>query len=690
MSNTIAHNDPERLGLILSWFPNPERDPDAYQRVTHVQNAIRLAMTSPAIAITPHFLGQNDAASGSITRSFESIAARAVVAVADISDRRMPVAYEVGYLSSLRKPLILIALSSQRTDIEKTTYFKEHKIIFYEDLRPFEKELVEHLENVVPSDQVIPVDLVNGVEQIRRKFLDMRLEGDLFSRCKQFEAELLVDRISKWSDRELDVWGSQQVRQVGASFHEHLKEGGYATLFYRGAESWEPDRIVATRDNYDGSLYDAIRVNPALKVKRVYILDNAEQFEEEAFRERALQDLEGNVDARYVVLEPEEFAEHQGIKDFAIWDENHIPLYARVDYDHGDPEAPNITKCTYARHRHEGKESSIITNANKNREFLESLELGGNPRVKPVPFLHTEKYYLRQSYKDNHTVAQKKCVDCKSLHGPWQTLKLLQMVANPAWHRKNFYEPAIRDFLDTREEGAALRVLLCGAADYGLLYHTADMLGREWTEKTKFVALDQCKTPLDSCEWFRQHHESPVAISVTLVEHTMAATTPKSVDTIDPNLREPFDLIIADGFLSDACPTSESKAGADEFRETVLRTWWEWLGSGGQIITTARLESVGDLKLSAARDDYKFRSTEQYATLKESSNLDQHWAERNVEEYVEHSHSVPIPNEDAIESLVKQISNDNYSYNRRVRKGEHDYELYHETTWADITMKKPK
>lgn len=663
----ISRNE-DRVGLFLTRFPDKSKDPDGYELFESVTNVIRLAMSECNLLC--EVLGEHDAGKGRIVNNFEAAAARALVAVVDFSDQTMPVAWEAGYFAAMQKNVVQIVVESQKDDVQKKTYLRDTMLIGYDpsDLMAFGETLKKHLRAAAPMDGELPLNLVEGAEKLRRSLMEMRVDDDLFSQCKLHEAKQLIDRVSQWSDRELEVWGSQQVREIGTSFHKRLKEGGFATFYYPGSANWEADRDDTTRDEYDASLFRAISENN-LYVKRIYILSAHNQVDEEKFRERVLRDLIGGVDAHYVVLSARDIYDHTGIQDFAIWDGK---LFARVDYTE---TAPTITKCTYARERASGKESKIITNAIKNQLYLEETV---KESVQPVPFLHTEAYYLRKSYRDNIVDAPKNCLGCSVLHGAWQVLKLLGMVANPLWHRA-FYQHSIGDFLANRVDEPPLRILLCGPADFGLLYHTAEILGRKRATDAKFTVIDRCQIPLNSCEWFIRNLEVPVQLEVNR-RH-------KDVIEYGSSTTDSFDLIIADGFLSDSAP--DDSVGNDRFRAEVLQVWWDRLRPCGRIVTTARIAPTNFVNDSEVRSEYVKRVEVQHKMANDPSLADLGSVQKMASEYSKFMQSYPIPNIEALNKLVREIAPKSHVVESRKRSmAEPEFELYRETEWADIIIDK--
>ena len=152
--------------------------------------------------------------------------------------------------------------------------------------------------------------------------------------------------------------------------------------------------------------------------------------------------------------------------------------------------------------------------------------------------------------------------DCAWYHGTWQYLRLLDMVAVPAWHRE-FYNESLGNILKRKPDA---NVLISAAADYGMLamLHEAMELSGS---SPKIVIYDICKTPLRSCQWYADRHNIKIE---------------KRCDNLltNPIPEAPFDLIVTDEFFT------VLKA---EYKPLISKKWKELLKRGGSVVTTVMM-----------------------------------------------------------------------------------------------------
>ena len=159
---------------------------------------------------------------------------------------------------------------------------------------------------------------------------------------------------------------------------------------------------------------------------------------------------------------------------------------------------------------------------------------------------------------------------CDWYHGTWQYLRILNMVAVPAWYE--FYQATLTSIL--RKKPNAL-VLISACADYGMLATLHEAV-RTVGAKPRIVIYDICNTPLEACKWYAARN------NFSIETHC---------DNIITSTQIPlgsFDLIVTDEFLT------VLKA---EYKPMITKRWRELLKPGGSIVTTAMIGKPTTLSL---------------------------------------------------------------------------------------------
>jgi len=207
--------------------------------------------------------------------------------------------------------------------------------------------------------------------------------------------------------------------------------------------------------------------------------------------------------------------------------------------------------------------------------------------------------------------------DCAWYHGPWQYLRVLDMVSSPSWHAE-FYQRELRAAIHDR---AARKILISGSADWTTLAYVLEAARKpsgELVSGLEIHIVDLCPTPLMSCEWFAKRWPP-----VRDAEVDVAITTHRADVTRASDLRnavgDKVDLVVADAFLTRFEP---------DMMRRVLRSWYLMLSPGGSVVTTVRLhpgnrypdpdgfdqDSGNSRRVSNSLDDFVLRLRER-ATL---------------------------------------------------------------------------
>lgn len=154
--------------------------------------------------------------------------------------------------------------------------------------------------------------------------------------------------------------------------------------------------------------------------------------------------------------------------------------------------------------------------------------------------------------------------NCSWYHGAWQYLRLLDVVSAPTWH-DSFYR---KELEHAAHSYPSPRVLVCGVADYSMLYYVLE----EFTSKrVDITVLDLCKTPLELCQWCAWNQKR----NIQVVQGDLLAHAGN------------YDVIVTDAFLTRFDSTSKKQ---------VIEKWRQLLAPGGTLITTVRIANGSEGK----------------------------------------------------------------------------------------------
>jgi len=153
---------------------------------------------------------------------------------------------------------------------------------------------------------------------------------------------------------------------------------------------------------------------------------------------------------------------------------------------------------------------------------------------------------------------------CRWHHGIWQYLRILGLVSSAARHRE-FFESV---FTPLAGDGGYRRVLVSGAADYGML----DVVMRAYgAAALELSALDVCPTPMKTCQWYAAQQ----GISVTTAVGDILAFEAAA----------PFDIVCSHSFLQFFTPAA---------RTDLMARWHRLLRPGGKVVTVSRIAGAGE------------------------------------------------------------------------------------------------
>jgi SAM-dependent methyltransferase len=153
---------------------------------------------------------------------------------------------------------------------------------------------------------------------------------------------------------------------------------------------------------------------------------------------------------------------------------------------------------------------------------------------------------------------------CEWEHGFWQYLRILGLAAAPKRHA-DFYREAFEQLVDS---GSRPRILISGAADYGMLALVLAAF-RERGIEPEVTVVDMCETPLALNRWFAERE----AVEI----HTHCS------DLLSYNSDVPFDLICTHSFFAQFSPAE---------RPALLANWYTLLRPGGAVVTATGIRAA--------------------------------------------------------------------------------------------------
>ena len=153
---------------------------------------------------------------------------------------------------------------------------------------------------------------------------------------------------------------------------------------------------------------------------------------------------------------------------------------------------------------------------------------------------------------------------CAYYHRIWQYLLVLGATSSMRTDTKFLADNTRRAF----RTNSNARVLICGAADYGLLAHVL------WSAKLEsaapsVVVVDRCRTSLELNQWYA----SRMSQEITVVES----------DILDANEIGEFDVVCTHSFLGWFSPAERAR---------LIDVWRRALKPDGIVITTKRLRAI--------------------------------------------------------------------------------------------------
>ncbi len=587
-----------------------------------------------------------------IVDTFKDQLTRAHFAIVVLTANRSAVHFEAGFARALGKPILFLA--NEGTDL--SFYSRFENVLKYDlPLSPsFLETLKERIEQLVKEAKRPTVDISRMLGCLQVHFSELNVGEDLYSKLQATTANRFLEWAGSWTNcGPLRFRGSQNVLEAGICIMENLEEGGFATLYYPGHTSWVTDADQGAQDAYFSAAKRAVARGAS--IARVYILTDEIQAEEPAFRRMVRRDVLYGIDAKYIVIPNEELIQKPDIRDFALWDGE---LFVDVQYLSRSSQPPEIDYCDYYRRSSECSDPISKRKVQEAERWIADLQ--GDPRLKPAPALPSERSLLLEAWEGLQISTKEHCsasgYACESYHGAWQILRLLDVVSTPNWHADFYYEFFNRwyDEIQAREGSKYRpRVLVSGTADFAILYHLVQSIGKESAESCEFSILDRCYSPIEACIWLQRRLKSDGRMKIEL---TLSS---KHQNLIGNKLKDAnYDLITSDAFLSRDKSFNGNESAYSV--QTVLEEWIRLLKPGGGIITTARVRRPGGQEIAPElRRAFESRCSAAYDEIHEyirDGGPSRQQVLDAVNVYSKYIESCPFANEAELKELLASYS----------------------------------
>lgn len=382
-----------------------------------------------------------------------------------------------------------------------------------------------------------------------------RMDLPLFDALQTSYRALLNDRQSQ-SDRQLLVYPASESERLAESLFANLDRGGFCTHVVAGRSDWDPE----------SHYYEAARAaaRRGRTIERAFLLPHRHARHDPTLALHLDLDRASGIKTHVIYVGELISTLSLPVADnleFGLWDDA-VACVGRT--------GPTGLSGGIAEWRITTRPEDVQLLQELQREFLttgQSLDVLHDPegdRDLEEPMITTAPIAdeLAQVMCQGDHVSPD---DCSWYHAVWQYLRIFDMVSTPTWHAKFFFDALQECALQC--DGP--NVLVSGTADYSMLAHSMWALDAAGTN-AQFTVLDLCETPLFLCKWYGKAVGKPVRTVAT--------------NLLDMDGDGQFDLIVTDAFLT---RFSESD------RSAVVAKWHSLLRTGGSVVTTARIETIG-------------------------------------------------------------------------------------------------
>jgi hypothetical protein len=609
-------------GVLCIPFPRLEAEGTRNEYVGELERWLIAGARQAQVELAP-IRGKYDSKSEVIAQIYDSIE-KADLVIGVVHEINPNVFYECGFAVGCGKPILYVA--------------HEHDTIPF-DIAGVERFTYANLDT--DSEQELTGAIQACLESARKR---VRQATPLIEAVKHFEKQPVgtqrlfsislsyaLSEVSNWltsmTSQSFEVVGSASILDAGTHILKNLATHGFATQYYSGQASWQTFASKGTRDDYFVAAREAVKRGRS--IIRVYVLDDASQVDDEAFRDTVMEDVSAGVDARYILASE---LPHVRARDFGVWDGE---LRADIEYFAGENRAPSLQRCVYRCDR------ASLQEADRWREHIVRS-------ARPCPDLPSERILLMQSADKLAKLGEPHCrltsgrkEDCTNYHLPWQKLRLCGVVSTPGWH-SGFYAEAVARWATAMEERSdsmgPIRLLITGLADYGMLYWLVQSLPSPIRSTCEIHVLDICRTPLESCVWLSIELERLVpGLKMNIVPHHEDLLAGKREAAT-------YDLIVSDAFLT-------RFTGHDD-KVAVMSEWLRLIRPEGRILTTARIRSgVDDIE-----DSDRAAFVEKAISRARERGLNPEQIAVAAKAYAQYISSFPFSSATAVRDFLNQFS----------------------------------
>jgi SAM-dependent methyltransferase len=411
-----------------------------------------------------------------------------------------------------------------------------------------------------------------------------------------------------------------KVDDIARVLFSNLTRGGVATFVVSGRRGWDPQSYY----------FEAARLaaRNGRTITRAFLLPHRQYLNEDVLQLHWRLDLEAGIEVKilYVGDMLPGLLSAPSTLDFGIWDDSVV--CSAIWQESGGAKGVSQWRISSRPEDIELARSlwdELLQRSDQlpppgTDQSLPDLE---EPMVKTAPLMDL----LASAVCSGAYVSRE---DCSWYHGVWQYLRIFDMVSTPTWHSAFYLDELKR----VAEQGREPAFLISGTADYSVLAHVLWALDEAGTTG-RIIVLDLCETPLILCRWYarKQHRE------ITTVQ----------ADILRPGLRERFDCIVTDAFLT---------RFDLEARRRVLDAWVSLLRPGGRVVSTVRVGGAGVdgpvLAKPEQVDVFRKRALGQATRWRDFLPLSPEEVAARAQRYAERMTSFPAPSAEQLRRELAQ------------------------------------
>ncbi len=516
--------------------------------------------------------------------------------VAILDDENPNVFFEIGYAMGTMCPLMLVNAESSTVPADLNAL---ERVVYPDGLSRDERvrRFADAFEKVRKSLQLD--DLLELSTEIRkvRRHLSAALERReflpkhrLYRKCVLHLLHDFGHTAQAWTS-SLEFKGREQVLAIGRNNLNFLEQGGFATLYYPGEESWQSNDDARDDEEYL-KLSRKIAKQRGLDITRLYVISSEEDLKDVTFRKFVIQDAMAGIQARYILEAQLNALPGNVEKDFGIWDDEMVGV-VKFSRRRGRAEIASTT--------HHYLEKALEDAKTWRHAVVEASRVcTGLPPERDL--LH--QTYTIQEMKANrrgHHPGYVDANDASWYHASRQYLRLADVVAAPDWHG-DFWVNGFRTWREANPNRKRIQILISGQADYGMLYQMIAAVGPTTLPEVTFHVIDRNKVPVEMSRELIGILGDGGSINANDDEAALSVEMRGYVDDILTTTQlspQSFDIIATDAFLTRFKDRNQKRL--------MIERWADLLRDGGVVLTTARVKHAVDFadaprRAEAARD----------------------------------------------------------------------------------------